>query len=179
MVDPCRGDEVAGSATIRDADPADIDFLAQIDLRVDSDTGETYHLEWGAAQRRAHRERIAWFVDHPDGIASVGEVPDAGAEARVAMLLARVRELDGDGDNRDREMFVGTLWPLLPSGWVPSDGRFLEVFQLWVDPRHRRRGIASKLKQRLDGVARSRGLELIYTHTRANHAHVIPQGRAS
>lgn len=44
-------------------------------------------------------------------------------------------------------------------------GSAWEVQQLWVEPRHRRRGIASELLRRVERAARSRGASLIYLDT--------------
>ncbi len=160
---------------IRSASGSDVEFLARIDLKVDADTGEVYHLGWGEEQRAAHAHRIAWFTEHRDGVAFIGEAAGLTEDSRIAMLLARIRDLRSEPrvSTPDMDMFVDTLWPCLPPGWEPRDGRFVEVFQLWVHPSQRRRGIATALKRRLDDVAHDRGLELVYTHTRASHHHVI------
>lgn len=44
-------------------------------------------------------------------------------------------------------------------------GTAWEVQQLWVDPRHRRRGIAAELLRRIEHAARSAGGTLIYLDT--------------
>lgn len=44
-------------------------------------------------------------------------------------------------------------------------GSAWEVQQLWVDARHRRRGIASELLRRVERAARERGGTLIYLDT--------------
>jgi GNAT superfamily N-acetyltransferase len=55
----------------------------------------------------------------------------------------------------------------------PADGCFAEIFQLWVDPKHRRRGIASALKLAIEDDARHRGAGIIYTHTAAMRQDVL------
>jgi ribosomal protein S18 acetylase RimI-like enzyme len=54
-----------------------------------------------------------------------------------------------------------------------TDGRFCEIFQLWVDPRYRRQGIASKLKKAAESESIRRGIRTIYTHTESINFHVI------
>ncbi len=161
-------------AIFRSARPDDVEFLARIDLVVDEETGETYHHGWTEAQRAEHRGRIAVFVDSDDAMADVA-VTDVGPgqDRRIAMLLARVRDLTQETEAPDRDTFLDVLWPTLPQNWLPTDGRFVEMFQLWVHPQHRRRGVASGLKRRLEARARQRDLRLIYTHTRASHDHVV------
>lgn len=160
--------------TLRLARATDVDFLAQIDLRVDDETGETYHHGWGAEQHAAHRERMAGFVHDDQGLAFIAEVPASiEVDPRVGILLASVRDLVREPPTPSTRSFIETLWPALPPGWAPEDGRFVEVFQLWVHADHRRRGIGSELKAHLHDVARRRGLGLVYTHTRATNPHVV------
>ncbi|MCU6794979.1 GNAT family N-acetyltransferase [Paenibacillus sp. WQ 127069] len=54
-----------------------------------------------------------------------------------------------------------------------SDGRFLEIFQLWVHPDYRRAGLATQLKSKLEEEAQYHNVNLIYTHTEAVNDHVI------
>ncbi|MCB9751468.1 MAG: GNAT family N-acetyltransferase [Myxococcales bacterium] len=158
----------------RPARAADVEFIAAVDLHVDELTGETYHLGWGEDERAAHRQRMADFVRRDDRLACIVEADDAeGDDPRVGLLLARFRELTREPDDAFTRVFTETLWPALPPGWAPRDGRFAEVFQLWVRQSHRRRGLASRLKRYLELVARARGLELLYTHTRATNVHVV------
>lgn len=140
---------------------------------MDEECGETYHHGWGPAEHAAHRERIAGFVSDDDRLALIAEDLLARDEPRVGMLLASLRHLDPQASRPDERMFLDTLWPLLPRGWAPADGRFTEVFQLWVRSDRRRQGIASMLKHALADATRQRGIELIYTHTRATNPHVV------
>lgn len=141
---------------------------------MDSESGETYHLEWNPEQRAAHRERIAGFVHGDDGIARIAESTASGPrDRRIGMLLASVRDLETEPPTKFTRMFTQQLWPALPPGWEPNRGRFIEMFQLWVDPGRRRRGIASSLKSQLDQAARDGGVSLLYTHTRATNTHVV------
>ncbi len=55
----------------------------------------------------------------------------------------------------------------------PPDGRFCEIFNLWVDPAYRRKGLATRLKLEMEAEARRRGIQMIYTHTEEANSHVI------
>jgi len=55
----------------------------------------------------------------------------------------------------------------------PANGAFLEVFQLWVHPNHRRQGVGSALKLELETMARARNVSMIYTHTEERNEHVL------
>jgi GNAT superfamily N-acetyltransferase len=149
---------VPPSAEIRDATLTELELLVRIDLE---DEGVTpgYRHSWGDAERAAHRAMIGGFVG--DGGAQVAEVDGAP----VGAILWRRRTLAAVEE--------GSVWRELDPAVFPPDGAFAEIFQLWVDPAHRRRGIASALKRAVESVARAHSIGLIYTHTEAHHAHVL------
>ncbi|MCA9707487.1 MAG: GNAT family N-acetyltransferase, partial [Myxococcales bacterium] len=74
-------------------------------------------------------------------------------------------------------MLVERVLSTLPAGWWSPDDRFAEVFQLWVEPTHRRQGIATGLKRHLEARARTRGIGIVYTHTLADDEHVLALNR--
>jgi ribosomal protein S18 acetylase RimI-like enzyme len=61
----------------------------------------------------------------------------------------------------------------LPAAVFPPDGRFLHLYDLWIDPRVRRRGVARALKRVLEAEAAARGVRMIYTVTEATHQAVL------
>jgi ribosomal protein S18 acetylase RimI-like enzyme len=76
------------------------------------------------------------------------------------MILVRFRERRRDESN-SRHILFGELG----DQWLPADGRFGEVFQLWVAPDCRRRGFATLLKNQFELETQRRGIGLLYTHT--------------
>lgn len=72
------------------------------------------------------------------------EAADLGA---VRPLFCFARDASGQVVGGLRARWWGSAW---------------EVQQLWVDARHRRRGIASELLRRVERAARERGGTLIY-----------------
>jgi ribosomal protein S18 acetylase RimI-like enzyme len=62
--------------------------------------------------------------------------------------------------NRDAEpLYPGyEIFHELDRSLFPADGRFLEIFQLWVHPSHRRAGLATALKRALEAEAGARGI---------------------
>jgi ribosomal protein S18 acetylase RimI-like enzyme len=75
--------------------------------------------------------------------------------------------------NRDGTYPWKTIFHELDRSLFQEDGRFVEIFQLWVAPQFRRKGIATRLKQKLEDVAKSKDINLIYTHTEERNTHVI------
>jgi ribosomal protein S18 acetylase RimI-like enzyme len=75
--------------------------------------------------------------------------------------------------NRDGEQLWTTIFHELDRGLFQEDGRFIEIFQLWVHPEYRRSGIATKLKKTIEEEAKAAHVDLIYTHTEERNLHVI------
>jgi ribosomal protein S18 acetylase RimI-like enzyme len=98
-------------------------------------------------------------------------VSDARAGFIVVSPLAFLNYLDR---NRLTDDFPagGGLGDLRPAVF-PPDGRFLHLYDLWVDPSIRRRGVARALKRVLEAEAAARGVRMIYTVTEATHRAVL------
>lgn len=155
---------------IRLATPDDLGFLIASDLA----TGDAEDALLGVApwspnptEAEAHAAKIARYLGNADKAAWVG-VSDSGSP--VAMLMARFRDLE----NEPREQLAeGSIFLELDRSLFPADGRFCEIFQLWVEPAHRRRGWAMALKRHLEIDTRCRGIGAIYTHTLEANAVVV------
>jgi ribosomal protein S18 acetylase RimI-like enzyme len=150
--------------TLRKATLADLDFLIEVDLQ-DEGCESTYMDSWGPEERAEHRDKIAAFVSDPDKAAWVWE--DTATGRLIGMSLWRYR-------NRLHETFAGwSIFPQLDERLFPADGAFCEIFQLWVAPEYRRRGLASRLKQQAELESLRRGVLLLYTHTEERNTHVL------
>jgi ribosomal protein S18 acetylase RimI-like enzyme len=143
---------------VRDATLADLDLLVRIDLEDEGVTPGT-PITSNEEQTEAHRRLIRGFViDHGAHIAEVHGAP-------VGAILWRPRSLDTVED--------GSVFRQLDVAVFPSNGMFAEIFQLWVDRAHRRRGIATALKRAVEAAAWSRAISMIYTHTEQRNLHVL------
>lgn len=92
---------------------------------------------------------------------------DVEAGRLVGMILWRYR-------NRLQETFAGwSVLPQLDESLFPPDGAFCEIFQLWVAPEYRRRGLASRMKQQAEAESLRGGVRLLYTHTEERNTHVV------
>ena len=150
--------------TLRKAALTDLDFLVEVDL-LDEGCESTYMETWGAQERAEHREKIAAFISDEDKAAWVWE--DTAADRPIGMILWRHR-------NRLYEIFEGwSIFPQLDVGLFPADGAFCEIFQLWIAPDYRRRGLATNLKQQAEIESLRRGVLLLYTHTEERNTHVL------
>jgi ribosomal protein S18 acetylase RimI-like enzyme len=148
---------------LRRARLEDVDFLAVVDME-----GEGYTPSSSNEQPRAldsYRETMRSYVTDPDKATFVAEDTDTGK--RVGMVAGRFRQWP-----QDQPVTHGIFDDLDPA-LFPADGRFCEIFQLWVDPAVRRRGLAFRLKQELEAESQRRGIHMIYTHTEATNLGVI------
>lgn len=150
--------------TLRKAAAPDLDFLVEVDLE-DEGVTVSHMAEAVPEQLAEHREKIAAFISDGDKAAWVYEETDTGR--LIGIILWRYR-------NRRLETFEGwNIFPELDEGLFPPDGAFCEIFQLWVAPEFRRRGLASALKRHAEEESRRRGVRALYTHTEERNGHVI------
>ena len=87
----------------------------------------------------------------------------------VGMTMARYRDLFHEAGNEANRFLLRFLDKTI----FPEDGRFCEVFNLWVHSDYRRKGLASSLKRSIEDEARRRGMSMVYTHTESANRHVI------
>ncbi|WJH36604.1 GNAT family N-acetyltransferase [Paenibacillus sp. CC-CFT747] len=147
---------------IRKAELADLDFMVRIDLE-DEGITPTSDFYKAKADLSQHREKIRKFVAEVERGALIYEEEN---RPRMGLLMYSVA-------NRDADYPWKTIYPELDRGLFQKDGRFIEIFQLWVDPGCRRLGIATKLKAELEELAKDFGVDLIYTHTEEGNLHVL------
>jgi ribosomal protein S18 acetylase RimI-like enzyme len=143
---------------IRGATPNDLEWLVRIDLQ---DEGVTpgYRRNWGEAELETHRQLILSFI--LDGGACIAE----RTRFPVGTILWRIRQLE--------LVEPGSIFRSIDASVFPPNGTFAEVYQLWVDPKHRRAGIGTALKRSIETAVRSQNVQLIYTHTEETNSHVL------
>ncbi len=152
--------------TIRPATLADLDFLVRVDRSEEGYT-ITSPIQWTEEEIENHREKIAGFVRDPNQGAWVFE--KNATSQWIGAILCRFRDLLHEEKSEANEF----LFRYLPADWIPPDGRFCEVFDLWIDPHYRRRGLATHLKRHIEKESLRRGIKLMYTHTEERNEHVI------
>lgn len=147
---------------IRRASEQHLDFLTQVDLE---DEGITNAI-LGRGDFNQHRTRMREFL----GDSAAGWVIGAAERSKpIGTIMCRFRDLRAEAPV-EKNLF---LLRYLPRSTFPDDGRFVETYQLWVDPEFRRQGLAYQLKQHLEIESRRRDIKQIYTHTEKTNAHVI------
>lgn len=119
-----------------------------------------------AEKEAAHRKKIHAFISDADKAAWVYE----DERVLAGVILCRFRNLANEREDAPELLFYRDE---LPRSTFPPDGRFCEVFNLWVEPDYRRRGLATRLKKQLEIESRARGICLVYTHTEATNLHVL------
>jgi ribosomal protein S18 acetylase RimI-like enzyme len=182
--------------TIRPAILSDLNFLVQVDLDEEgytsSPTQPTLSLPpmgprsvpeaEGQGMRKnthkpipheiaTHRQKIAGFVTDPAQAAWV--VEGDSTSHLVGAGLCRFRDRLHEEKSAANEF----LFRHLSEDWLPADGRFCEVFNLWIDPAYRRRGLATTLKRQMEKEALRRGITMMYTHTEERNTHVLELNR--
>ncbi|TMV52293.1 GNAT family N-acetyltransferase [Paenibacillus mesophilus] len=148
---------------IRNAVRTDLEFLVRIDLKNDGYTVSN-KLDLTDSEKKDHCKKIERFLTERDRGAILME--DTGSHNPIAMIMYSIA-------NRDTTYPWKTIYSELDRALFQSDGRFMEIFQLWVHPDYRRLGLATKLKLKLEEEARNRHVDLIYTHTEQSNHHVI------
>jgi GNAT superfamily N-acetyltransferase len=146
---------------IRRADLSDLDFLVQADLTNEGYTIAPDEAPMTPEDRADHLQKIATFVTTNTEAGWVVVDMDKGQHA--GMILARFRNRQVEPQT-EPNLF---LFRFLDDSLFPPDGRFCEIFQLWVHPKYRRKGLATRLKQAVETETRRRGIRMIYTHTEA------------
>jgi ribosomal protein S18 acetylase RimI-like enzyme len=151
---------------IRRAAHSDLDFLVKIELEEEGITHETERT-FSNQELAEIRAKILAYVTESNKAAWVFEESATGR--LVGALLCLFHDRRHDEPTGANEY----LFRFLDDWWVPSDGRFCEVFSLWIDPAVRRQHLATRLKQEMEVETRRRGIGLIYTHTEERNQHVI------
>jgi len=143
---------------IRPATQLDLDWLVDVDRR-DEGVAWTNPRQWTDSEVRDHRRLVHSLID-ADG-ARIAELDGVA----IGTIMWRVRNL--------ARTDPAHVFRQLDASLFPADGMFVEIFQLWVDPARRRRGVATALKCEVEAMARTRAIGLIYTHTEASNSHVL------
>ncbi len=150
--------------TLRRANLSDLNFLVWID-REDEGVSSSQLIGRSDADLERHRQKIREFIDDDDKVAFV--LVDESSQERLGAVLGRFRD-------RLKESFESwSVFHEIDAKHFTGDGRFCEVFQLWVHRDYRRRGLATRLKKKLEEESLARGIGTMYTHTEEENAHVI------
>ena len=147
---------------IRTADINDIDFMIEIDLK-DEGVTSISNSQLSEQELELHRKKIMRFITELDREALIFE---DHKRRRIGLIMYSVVSRDG-------EQLWKTIFHELDRGLFQEDGRFIEIYQLWVHPDHRRSGIGTKLKMKLEEKAKKVNVNMIYTHTEEHNLHVI------
>ncbi len=158
---------------IQKASQSDLNYLTISDLRCgaeDDGLDEVPELKEDTVLQN-HRVKIEKFIHDDQNGAWIGWTAE---QKPAGMLLCRFR----DQSNESPEIFHdGTVFGNLEPAIFPRDGRFVEIFQLWVEPEYRRMGLATQLKRHIEIEAARQGIGMIYTHTREVNFHVLELNR--
>ncbi|MUT67447.1 GNAT family N-acetyltransferase [Paenibacillus sp. NEAU-GSW1] len=147
---------------MRRANIIDHEFLVRIDLKNDGYTVSD-EVEITEQEREEHSKKIERFLTDSDKGAFI--IDDSDFNKPIAMIMYSIA-------NRD-SVYPWTIFHELDEKLFQSDGRFMEIFQLWVHPNYRRLGLATKLKLKLEEESQHHQVDLIYTHTEEANRHVI------
>ena len=152
--------------SLRKATWGDLDFLIKVDL-ADEGITSTSPKNISAQELSSHRDKITGFITNADDEAWVYENKVTGK--LVGTIMYRFRDRQHEQRTEANEF----LFSFIGDDWLPSDGRFCEVYNLWINPIYRRQGLAKRLKQHMELEVRNRNIKMIYTHTEEQNKHVI------
>lgn len=151
--------------SIRNGILDDLDFLVEVDLLNEGYTSSE-DMPKDPHEVYAHRHKIAAFLtDEDKGVFIIED----SKQSRTAMIMYTIRYRD---IHENYEIFGE-----LERGLFPIDGRFLQIFQLWVAPSHRKQGLATLLKKEVENECVRRNIRLIYTHTEEGNTVVLDMNR--
>ena len=154
---------------LRKALQSDLDFLVKADSDEEGITRTGPPMSHQELQ--AHRKMIEAFVT--DNYKEAWVYEDKEAHSLVGMILGRYRSLHSEGAKAPNMSYFQGLDDKI----FPTDGRFCEVFSLWVGPMYRRRGLGTNLKMQLEIESLKRNIKMIYTHTEEENLHVLELNR--
>ncbi len=102
----------------------------------------------------------------------------------VAVMRETLNALSSDPDHvllaaRDNGECIGTATGVVCHGLYGGYDTYMIVEDMVVDPRHRRRGVASALLSRLESVARERGCNQVILLTESVRADAVALYRAN
>jgi len=159
---------------IREGSKNDFEFLLFIETLSEGYTGENRMVSHDPEVVEAEKRKILRYCDTASnyGDTEIDNCPKftfiaMNDDEKVGMIMFTFRDYTAPGfqpfgifDKLDLSIF-------------PEDGRFCEIFNLWVDPRYRRKGVATLLKRHAEKVSREHGYSMIYTHTEVKNSHVV------
>jgi len=140
--------------------------MVRIDLADEGITHECPQRHTKADFARCRQKLISYVNGFRDG-AWVYE--DRASSCLVGLIMCRFRDLPSE-TSTDANLF---LLKYLERGIFPENGRFTEVYQLWVDPEFRGQGLATNLKRHIEIESLRRSVTMIYTYTEEVNSHVI------
>jgi ribosomal protein S18 acetylase RimI-like enzyme len=142
----------------------DFAFLYAVD-REDEGISADFKAAWTEEEWESYRQRIRTYLSASDKVTLIAE--SFPPRTPLGVICALYRDIDTD------EFEPTSVFWKLPRSLFPSNGRFCEIYQLWVSPSCRRAGMAVNLKQALEVECQKHGIELIYTHTEINNIPAI------
>ncbi|RXZ81754.1 GNAT family N-acetyltransferase [Paenibacillaceae bacterium] len=151
---------------IRRADVNDLDFVVETDLLNEGYTSNEDSMT--PDELMEHRDKMKRFIVDEDKGTLI--IEDIERNIRLGYIMYRI-------SNRDNLYPWRTAFCELERTLFQKDGRFLEVFNLWVDSNYRRQGVATLLKKEVEFEAKKQEVNLVYTHTEEENEHVIELNR--
>ncbi|MFN8670658.1 MAG: GNAT family N-acetyltransferase [Candidatus Sericytochromatia bacterium] len=143
---------------IRNAIIKDLEFLVQADLSSDGYTS----LGEQQVSNKEHTEKIKNFITNKNK----GALVAIKNEISIGCLMYNIV-------NIDNKLPDYSIFYKLDRNLFPKDGNIIEIFQLWIKPDFRKKGIAKSLKIKLEEIALNLKINAIYTHTEEVHEVVL------
>ena len=144
----------------------DLDFIVRTDLLNEGYTSNSDVMTIEEVDR--HTKKLRQFIVDEEKGTLVLEDPEQNGY--IGYIMYRI-------SNRDNPYPWKTAFGDLDRTLFQEDGRFLEIYNLWVNSEYRRQGWATFLKKAIEIEAKKQSVSLIYTHTEAENEQVIELNR--
>ena len=162
--------------SIRQADMNDFYFVVEIDLLDEGIGIENPYLEASFEEQSELLGRLAQFLDPSlnTGETEIYTCPkyalvceDTETKEKIGLIMFLFRDMN------DPTFQTFGVYDKFDRGVFPRDGKVCEIFQLWVAPGERRKGIATELMKEAEEITRDNDIRMIYGHTESGNDHVV------
>jgi ribosomal protein S18 acetylase RimI-like enzyme len=152
----------------------DLEFVVNIDLLNEGISKPNPLLRASDEAKLLYFRKISQFVDPSlcQGTTEFEKCPKYALiceedQRKIGLLMFLLRDMN------DTTFQHFGVFDKFPRNLFPKNGKVCEIFQFWVAPESRRKGIGTELTRRTESISVQNGVILVYTHTEVTNLHVV------